>query len=162
MSPPIVVLDVLGAPAPKGSARAFVNKRTGRAILAPSGSKQNHERLASWGAAVRLAAHAKLGDARAPRFVDAALEVCVYFRLARPAGHWGTGKRAGALKPGAPRRPRSKPDVDKLVRTTLDALTGIVFDDDSRIVRLVAEKRYAAPGREGAEIAIGEFVGEGP
>jgi Holliday junction resolvase RusA-like endonuclease len=81
--------------------------------------------------------------------------VVVEFKLARPGGHWHPTK--GGLKPSAPAAPRSKPDVDKLARTTLDALTGIAFDDDSRIVDLVTRKRYAEPGREGARITVEEW-----
>jgi crossover junction endodeoxyribonuclease RusA len=37
-----------------------------------------------------------------------------------------------------------KPDIDKLARAILDALTGILFHDDSEVVRLEVTKRYAA------------------
>lgn len=45
-------------------------------------------------------------------------------------------------------RPAVKPDVDKLSRSVLDALTdGGLLVDDSRVVRLVAEKFYSeTPG----------------
>lgn len=149
-SPSIVVLKVLGTPAPKGSVRAFYRPGMKHAVIV----KDNSDRQRSWATAVREAAVAKLGELDAPRFVDTQLEVQVYFFLTRPSGHWGKK----GLKPSAPPRPRGKPDIDKLVRATLDALTGSVFDDDSKIVRLVAEKRYAAPGQEGAEISVGELV----
>ncbi len=153
-APPIVVLKVLGTPAPKGSSRAFYKAGMKRAVIV----KDNSDRQRSWEGAVREAALEKLGELVTPRFVDAQLEVQVCFYLARPAGHWGKGKNAGKLTSKATPRPRGTPDIDKLVRSTLDALTGSVFDDDSRIVRIVAEKRYAAPGQEGAEISIGELV----
>jgi crossover junction endodeoxyribonuclease RusA len=38
-----------------------------------------------------------------------------------------------------------KPDIDKLARAVLDALTGILYHDDSEVVRLDVTKRYAAP-----------------
>jgi Holliday junction resolvase RusA-like endonuclease len=38
------------------------------------------------------------------------------------------------------------PDLDKLVRGTADALSKIVFRDDSQVVDLVAMKRYAGEG----------------
>jgi crossover junction endodeoxyribonuclease RusA len=38
------------------------------------------------------------------------------------------------------------PDLDKLVRGTADALSQIVFADDSQVVDLVAMKRYAPAG----------------
>jgi crossover junction endodeoxyribonuclease RusA len=35
-----------------------------------------------------------------------------------------------------------KPDIDKVTRALLDALTGIVFRDDSQVVKLDVQKRY--------------------
>lgn len=43
-------------------------------------------------------------------------------------------------------------DLDKLLRATLDPLQGIVFTNDRRIVRVVAERRFGTPER--AEITI--------
>lgn len=39
--------------------------------------------------------------------------------------------------------PISKPDADNLAKTFMDALNGIAYKDDSQIVTLIAEKRYA-------------------
>ncbi len=147
---------VLGTPAPKGSSRAFVNKRTGRAFVAPGGAKTTEAKIANWSSAVRDAARRIVGDVEAPPFVAVPLVVEIEFRLARPAGHWGKGRNAGKLTPSAPPFPMGKPDGDKLLRTTWDALTGIVFDDDSRIVDFPTRKRYATPGNEGATIVIRE------
>lgn len=55
-----------------------------------------------------------------------------------------------AKPPSAPRkrfRPTVKPDVDKLVRATLDALTGVLFVDDAQVVELNASKNYGTPER---------------
>lgn len=150
----MIAFDVLGTPAPKGSGRAFINKKTGRAFVAPGGAKSTEVKIANWNSAIRERARRVVGEVMAPPFVDQALVVFIVFRLARPAGHWATGKHAGQLKASAPSHPRSKPDIDKLARSTLDAMTGIVFDDDSRIARLVLEKQYARPGEEGAHVSV--------
>lgn len=144
----MIDFDVLGVPAPKGSGRAVLIGGKARHIA--SGSDANARKMRGWDAAVREAAARAVGVVDAPPFVGAALKVRLVFHLARPGGHWG--KRG--LKPSAPPYPASKPDLDKLVRATLDALTGIVFDDDARLVDLVALKLYAQPGREGARIAV--------
>jgi Holliday junction resolvase RusA-like endonuclease len=47
-----------------------------------------------------------------------------------------------------------KPDGDKLARATLDALTGIVYDDDARIPVQQAVKQWCHRGREGAVITM--------
>ena len=145
---PVFAIDVLGCPAPKGSNRAMM--RGGRAVFVPGGSRVNQRKLQSWDANVRQALACELGERSAPVFVGLALEVAIVFRLTRPSGHWGKH----GLRPSAPLVPATKPDVDKLARSTLDSLIGSVFDDDSRIVRLVVDKQYASPGNEGATIRV--------
>lgn len=41
-----------------------------------------------------------------------------------------------------------RPDLDKLARAVLDAITGVVVVDDSQIVHLVATKRIAEIGEQ--------------
>ena len=154
----MITLEVFGTPAPKGSSRPMLNRKTGKAFTFKGGSPQNAEKLTTWDNNVRAAAASACGSVGAPPFVDTALFVAILFRLARPSGHWGKGKQAGQLSRTAPLLPRGKPDIDKLARSTLDSMTGIVFDDDSRIVQLVLSKVYAAPGGEGATISIDRKV----
>ena len=45
-----------------------------------------------------------------------------------------------------PARPDRRPDPDKLCRTRLDSLTGIVWRDDVQVMRLEASKDYGTPG----------------
>ena len=42
----------------------------------------------------------------------------------------------------------TKPDLDNLAKSTLDALNGLLFKDDGQVVRLVAEKWHAAHGEQ--------------
>lgn len=147
----MIEFDVLGTPAPKGSNRAML--RGGRAVFVPGGSKVNAIKLKGWDASVREAALESVGERAEPVFVDVPLAVSIVFRLARPGGHWGNK----GLKSSAPQHPSKKPDADKLARSTIDSLSGLVFDDDARIVRLVVTKEYAQPGREGAAISVWEY-----
>lgn len=39
--------------------------------------------------------------------------------------------------------PTSRPDVDNYLKAVLDALNGLAFEDDSQIVRTIAEKQYS-------------------
>ena len=39
-------------------------------------------------------------------------------------------------------KPVVKPDIDNYAKATFDALTGVLWHDDSKIVKMVSEKRY--------------------
>jgi Holliday junction resolvase RusA-like endonuclease len=147
-----VAFRVDGTPAPKGSMRAFtVPLRNGG--VAARVIPDNRPQARSWSAEVAGAAREAM--AQTPMFAGEALAVRVTFRLVRPAGHFG---KAG-LKRSAPTLPKVKPDLDKLLRATMDPLEGVVYDGDSRIVVFDARKVYAGPGElAGADIAI-EAVG---
>ena len=95
--------------------------------------------LKRWRTAVAWAA--RVAHRGAPIAGDLALSVT--FRTTRPA----TVKRA---------RPSVKPDLSKLIRALEDALTGIVWVDDSQVVRYDAiEKVYALPGQKpGAHVVV--------
>lgn len=149
----MIRIDVLGTPAPKGSGRAMI--RGGRAVHVPSGSDANRHALESWDVAVRLAALKVVGD-RGPVFRDVPLALVVVFRMRRPRGHFH--KKTGELLPKSPRMPITKPDSSKTLRSTEDSMTGIVYDDDSRIVETLLRKEYATGEKpEGATILIDEW-----
>lgn len=155
----MIVLEVLGTPAPKGSSRAMLIG--GKARLIASGTGANARSQHRWSKAVREAALDQPDS-----FADVPLAVTIEFRMPRRAGHLGTGRNAGRIKPGAPTAPAVYPDIDKLTRCTLDAITtrrakdrvhyGII-DDDSRIVRLEVTKVYVMPGSEGARITVQQW-----
>jgi endodeoxyribonuclease RusA len=148
----MIVLEVLGTPAPKGSGRAILIG--GKARHVASGSDVNRDALRAWDGAIRAAAADAVGHVGAPPLVGVAIALAIEFRMARPGSHWGTGRHAGQLKPSAPRFPIGKPDSSKLLRATEDSLTGIVWDDDSRVSLHLVDRIYALPGREGATIVI--------
>jgi Holliday junction resolvase RusA-like endonuclease len=131
---------VYGKPQPAGSKRAFVNPRTKRAIVVDDakGSRPWKQEVA--GAALDVCG----GE---PLLLDGALVLEVRFYLRRPKGHYGSGKNARQLRGSAPAFPAVKPDTTKLLRAVEDALTGIVWTDDSRIVHQVASKCYGTPER---------------
>lgn len=130
-----------GIPAPQGSKRIGRNRRTGRAILIESS-----EAVKPWRSAVHGAALEALQLARGA-MRSGPIAVALEFVMPRP-------KRV--------RRPACdvKPDVDKLVRSTLDALSGACFLDDAQVVRLTASKRYARESgieKTGALISVEPF-----
>jgi crossover junction endodeoxyribonuclease RusA len=123
-------MRVLGYPAPQGSKR-----HVGRGILVEASKL-----VTPWREAVvaECQRHEVAG-----RLLDEPLDVFLGFFFPRPASHL---KSSGAVKDSAPLYPsrRSVGDIDKLVRSTLDALVqASVITDDSLVVNLTASKRYA-------------------
>ena len=45
-----------------------------------------------------------------------------------------------------------KPDIDKLIRAVLDALTGIFYADDAQVDELYVTKMYGDPPRVEVEV----------
>lgn len=158
-----VRIIVHGQPAAQGSKR-YVGHRRGadgreRAVLV-----EQSKRVKPWRRDVADAA----ALVRPVELMDGPLIADMVFTFARPAGHFGTGRNVGVLKASAPAAPAVAPDLSKLARSTEDALTGIVWKDDSRVVaygRLA--KVYAgspdpdALDKPGAVIRVRAFVPAG-
>ena len=120
-----IMFQVHGLPAPQGSTRAFVVK--GKPIITSTAKG-----LSAWR---RLIA-------------DVAQDFAPEQPWQGPVGidlHFGLPKPKSAPKT---RRvwPDKRPDLDKLTRAVLDALTYVVFADDSQVVEIRATKDYGAPG----------------
>jgi Holliday junction resolvase RusA-like endonuclease len=80
------------------------------------------------------------------------VRLSLVFLFTRPAGHY---RKDGTLKPSAPAYHAVKPDGSKLQRSTEEALSGLVIEDDARIVGTVWEKRYCVGNeRPGALITV--------
>lgn len=136
-----MIFGVYGlSPAPQGSKR-----HVGGGRMVESSAK-----VKPWREAVRQEAIATgLAISAEPIYLH------LLFRFRRPKGHWNA---KGELKPSAPQTPITRPDIDKLCRSTLDSLTGVLFHDDSQVAFLVASKEYCLPGElEGCQIEIREI-----
>lgn len=131
-----VCFAVPGEAKPAGSKRAFINRKTGVPIITDSTGKAGK----TWRQDVQLMAREAM-KGYSP--LDGPLVVALVFYRVRPKGHYGTGKNADRLKDSAPRYPTTRPDVLKLARAVEDALTGIVYTDDSLIVTEYLLKRYS-------------------
>lgn len=133
-----LVVRVHHVPAPQGSffARCVGKGRTHRAIVVA-----DNKATEPWRKAVTEAAqNAMLATGWLP--LNDALAVEIEFWMPRPA----TVKR---------QLPHVRPDIDKLARACLDALTAAeVFTDDALAVDLNVHKRYADGRPPGATIRI--------
>lgn len=125
MAERLLVVEVVGEPAPQGSKRHVGN---GRMV-------ESSRKVAPWRDTVAWTVRAE-AQRVGWRPVDGPVGVSLRFRLWRP--------------PSVPRArvwPHVKPDADKLARSTLDALvTAGVLVDDARVVALHVTKEYAPSG----------------
>ena len=152
--PERLVLFVPGQAVPQGSKTALISKSTGRPIVV-----DKDVRLPQW--RMKVTAHALEARNARPDAADFpirdAVGARIEFVIARPLTHFGTGRNAGRVKPGAPKHPAKMPDLDKLLRAIFDALTDAqVWADDGQVVWVQTSKHYAMPGQQvGVSIQIG-------
>lgn len=138
-----IQFQVIGRPATQGSKRAMPIYRKGGQPVMKDGRMltrvvEDNPRLADWRRQVALAAR----DEYDGPLLECPIQLCLHFERPRPKGHYGTGRNAGKLKEAAPFYPTSRPDLGKLTRAVEDALTGVLYRDDSQIVYLVLTKGW--------------------
>ena len=126
-----VSFTVIGTPQPQGSSRAFVPKGWKRAIITSDNSK-----LKPWRQEIAGTAQIAMSESKIGLLEDVPLCVEASFFF---------GKPKSAKK--SLRHKITKPDIDKLLRGLCDALSGIVFRDDSQIVRCIVSKGFGIPSR---------------
>jgi Holliday junction resolvase RusA-like endonuclease len=131
---PYLQLTVEGNPVPQGSFRHVGN---GRIISA-------NPKLNAW----RQTIADQIGLQTPVRLIDGSIRVDLVFTLERPK----------SVSRGVRERPTVKPDLDKLVRATLDAISleryVQLITDDSQVTDLHAAKRYSDHRRPGVTIMI--------
>lgn len=144
---PVITFLVHGFPKPAGSKRAFFIRKIARSVVvdACKGSRD-------WKTDVQ---HAAREHYNGP-LLCMPLKVRFDFFVLRPKSHFRAGKNSALLKPSAPGYPAVMPDVLKLARGVEDALTGILWKDDSLIVHETLTKSYAS--HPGVSISISEMV----
>jgi Holliday junction resolvase RusA-like endonuclease len=122
---------------PKGSVRAFIAPKQNRAIIV----QDKHYQLRLYESILRD----HLSQAmQSQSLFEGPVRVRIVFNRSRPKS-----RRKKAMYAA------TRPDIDKLARAVLDAMTGIVFIDDAQVAGLIAEKRYA--DRASVEITVEEI-----
>ena len=138
----MIEFEVYGEQRPQGSKIAQVIYRNGKPLTKDGRvitvARDDNKHLKSWRQEVAAAAVAVKPD----ELLLGPVQLEITFYRPRPKGHFGTGRNAERLKDSAPRLPTPKPDTVKLTRAVEDALTGIIWRDDSQVCRHVLEKRY--------------------
>lgn len=94
-----------------------------------------------WQDRIREVAEAKMSPFLSPW--AGSIEVFVVFYMNRPANHYVSNKRGKALKEKFENDDcNKKPDIDKLLRCLLDAMSGVVYFDDAQNTDVVLKKRW--------------------
>ena len=96
------------------------------------------EKSKSYKAYVKLVAAAAMSE-RSLKTFDGAIAVSIRAYVSVPKSK-SKKFRENALK--GLEHPTKKPDCDNIAKILLDAMTGIVYEDDKQIIRLVVEKFY--------------------
>lgn len=139
---PAIMVTVYGEPGPQGSKR-----HVGNGVMIESSAK-----VKPWRQDVKHAAltamelpGAAIGAVQLHRPpLDGSLIASMVFTFGRRKGHYRTGRNAHLLRDSAPSRPAVYPDLSKILRSTEDALTGVVWADDQRVVEYVRLAKYYA------------------
>ena len=138
MSTAAITFTVYGKSQTKGSTKSFISNRTGAIV-----TKNDNPLSAGWANRIGIEANIAM---RGRAVVTGAVGLDVRFYLQAPK------------KPKHPQH-ITKPDLDKLVRCAKDALTGIVWRDDSQVVAVGAMKVYAG-GQHDPEGVTGKIRAE--
>ena len=118
-------LVIYGNAVPQARARVFTDGQGKVRAITPPGTRQWRE----W-----IALEAK--QHRPGALLDCPLRVEVDFFTLKPKS---TPKRC--------QHPQTKPDLDNLYKAVTDALEGLIYTNDSRIVEAVTRKHYGNPPR---------------
>lgn len=136
----MIRLEVIGVPQPQGNKTGMV--RGGKVVMLEGRRPDAREAFRSWREAIAHAGRVWQNEHQ-QALIDEPVIIDITFRLPRPKS--------------APKRrvyPDSRPDLDKLERAVLDALTGVLITNDSRVVELSTRKVFAIDGPPGAVITI--------
>lgn len=140
----VITFSVKGFPQTKGSTRAFIPKGWNRAVITNDNKKNK-----PWEKVVKM-----MAQCQAPKdgpWCDP-IELNMRFFLKKPKSHPKT-KHVWHTK---------KPDVDKLIRSIKDSLSGIIYMDDRQVVSVHAFKQYGdAPGVDIEITNLVKMKGEG-
>lgn len=129
---------VPGVPATKGSTRAFVIEKAGfkpRAIITNDNVKAK-----GWQQLIAEHASKALAESQLQPFADGPVIIDAWFYFPRPQ-KFLTKKYTAVDVPHT-----TRPDGDKCLRLALDALSQVVWRDDSQVIDAYAHKRYCAAG----------------
>jgi crossover junction endodeoxyribonuclease RusA len=148
-----IAFTVAGLPIAQGSTAAFSRGGKIHTTNDPKG------KINRWRGDVRTAYETSWDATIVARtLLSGPVSMRLRFRFPRPAWHFlpVNARRAfPELRSTAPVWVSGPPDVDKLCRAILDALTGLVYVDDAQVAAVNATKRYVVGGeRAGVDVVV--------
>ena len=143
----ITEFRVVGRPAPQGS----------KSYLGKGRFKEQSPHVSAWRNDVRNAASKHFGEA----LIDGPVFIQMTFLFQRPNNHFISSNRDRPVREGSPYWVTKAPDLDKLQRSTNDALTGVIWIDDSQVVATLSQKFFVESG-QGAIIRVCRVAGTTP
>jgi Holliday junction resolvase RusA-like endonuclease len=138
----MIVFTVDGKPQGKGRPRF---RRAGEYVRTYTDSK-----TLGYEATIRQSATTAIGSSRP---LEGPVSVDLYVRVPVPTSH--SKKRREACIAGA-ERPTKKPDIDNVVKAYLDAMNGVIYLDDTQVVRVSAKKVYSSVA--GVDVCVREEI----
>ena len=138
----MITFSARGIPVPQGAL-----------VRSPSGGLYHRggSQLEVWRGAIRDAAAREMGLAEP---MAGPVSVSLVLTFPRLRSHFRTGRHAVELRPDAPTLMATVPDIDKVTRSCLDALAGVVFADDRQVAELHVAKRYGGAPGVAVEVAV--------
>lgn len=131
---------VSGEPVPQGSTRAYMIK--GKPFITHS-----NRNLEQWRQRIATEAQAAAKEqlwVYVSRGKNHAVKIIITFFFDRPAS-----------TPKSDVYHTKRPDGDKILRACLDALTGVLYEDDSQVIDIRVRKEYAPSGQSpGARFVV--------
>lgn len=152
-----ITFDVHGEPAPGGSKNAFAMRRrdgsivtrgNGYPVIKVSDAGKGNKR---WRRSVAIMARKAMGF-QSP--FEGAIRLTVGFFFNRPIKHF---RANGLVRESVRGYHGQAPDCLKLVRSTEDAMTGIVYVDDCQVIEIRATKEWS-DGESFARITVQEIA----
>lgn len=114
-------------PGTKGSSRGFpIKRKFGKIGVVITNDNPKNK---AW---AKLVADAAMEAKGSSALWTSAVDLALLFWVRRPA----------KIPAGRGTLPTVRPDIDKMARSVIDALTGVAYKDDSQIVTLTVRKEY--------------------
>ena len=129
-----MIFEIKGKPQGKARARTFYDNRIGKMRSVTPERTISYEELIRW-------SFVSQGGKYGGHSASFRVEISARYEVPRS---WSKKKRTAALSGEI--LPQVKPDCDNVVKTVLDALNGVAYNDDRQVVYVACRKKYAEEG----------------